>query len=817
MSVSTRLFRRWMLLWIIAATTTPTIAATISVASDGVSGCSLRQAIRAANTDAPVSPCPAGSGTDTLVLQHQNGVRYFTYGSGSDEGSDEDLNVTGDLDITSSIIVQGFSPTQTVIVGPRLDRAFDVLGSGALTLNDVTVVGGSVAAASANDGGVVRKGANAALTINRSVLRGGTADQGGAIHATGSGALTLDKVTIFGNQAGFGGGLSLQQSTGVEATLNNLTISGNTALTSGGGIYASSGFRLRNATVARNRAGAGGGGIHFAGASNSGVNFANSLLTDNVNANGAQLDLYCSSVSTLGARTYTLLGAVVNCMFASFSGIPASTDARLSPLFDFGSGLPTHALMGGSAALDAGNPSNAIPLSACLSTDARGASRVGPCDLGAYEARFDIAVNSFSDLPDLNPGDGLCQALGNVCTLRAVTMEASASGGRWFVNLPSGTYLLSRAFNQALDTDGGDIDVKQNTTNDLPLQITLFGAGDAGDTHIVGGGFDRVLEVRGGNFQGGQFVHFPLSFALLNATVSGGDLTDDPFDANPNPTLGGGGIKVTGGKTLFYNVIIEDNHVDVFPENTYAAGGGVFIESGATSGSDPVFATSAHLERFALVDNSSLQYAGGIWAQGVSPFDIGDGVALVNGIVADNQGGDGGGAIILQGVAASFLSVVNNTSGPLSPPGSARYAGGLTVQGYQNNRVRNVLIAGNQAGTENSDCEVSSDLGSSLVSLGYNLIGSSGDGCAISGDTSTNLLDVDPLIGARTFSAGMPVYVPAVTGPAAGAIPRSACADGGSFGVHTDVRGVPRPGSGELACDIGAVENELPLFASGFE
>ncbi len=817
MNISARVTAGLILLSCCAALPVSVFAATISVSADGMGGCPLRSAIRAANTDAPSSPCPAGSGTDTLVLQQLNGVRYFTYGSGSDAGSDEDLNVTGDLDVTSSIIVQGVSATQSVIVGPELDRAFDVLSTGALTLNDVTVIGGSVAAANSNDGGVVRKGANATLTINRSALRGGVADQGGAIHASGAGVLTLDKVTVFSNQAGFGGGISLQQSAGAEAILNNLTLSGNTATFSGGGIYASSGFRLRNTTVARNRAGAGGGGVHYAGSSTTAVNFANSLLIDNVNVNGNPLDLYCSSNATLGARAFTLFGAVVNCMFASFSGIPTSTDARISPLFDFGSGLPTHALLAGSAATNAGNPSTSIPLTACLANDARGVSRSAPCDLGAYEHGFDVTVNSFSDLPDLNPGDGLCQSLGNVCTLRAVTMESSASGGRWFVNLPAGTYPLNRAITQVFDNDGGDLDVKQNTTNDVPLQMTLFGAGDVDDTQIVGGGFDRILEVRGGNFQGGQFVHFPLSFALLNATVSGGDLTDDSFNADPNPSLGGGGIKVTGAKTLFYNVIVQDNHVDVFPPTTYAAGGGAFFETGANSGNDPPFATSAHLERFAVVDNSSLQYAGGIWAQGASPFETSDGITLVNGIVADNQGGDGGGAVISQGVAASFLSVVNNTCGPLAPPGFARYAGGLTVFGYQNNSVRNVLISGNQAGTEGSDCEVISGIGSSLVSLGYNLIGTAGAGCAISGDTSSNLLNVNPLLGARTASAGMPVYVPAVTGPAANVIPLSLCSNGGGFGVHADVRGVQRPGSGSSFCDIGAVESELPLFANSFE
>ena len=117
----------------------------------------------------------------------------------------------------------------------------------------------------------------------------------------------------------------------------------------------------------------------------------------------------------------------------------------------------------------------------------------------------------------------------------------------------------------------------------------------------------------------------------------------------------------------------------------------------------------------------------------------------------------------------------------------------------------------------NSDCEVSTITGS-LVSLGYNLIGTSGVGCLISGDITTNLLNVNPQLGARTLSeSGMPIYPLLPLSPAVNAIPAAVCADTGSFGVMGDVRGVPRPGSGNTFCDIGAVENESPLFKNSFE
>ena len=803
-------------------------AATLNVAPDGVGGCKIRDAIRAANTDTAYGGCAAGSGTDTLVLSQYDNDPVFSAGQAAT--ADEDENFTGDMDVSSAIVIQGANPEQSIVVGHDFDRTFDVRPSGSLTLNDVTVIGGSVVGGSANDGGVVRKNSGATLTINRSVLRGGTADRGGGVYASGSGVLVLDKVTIFDNYATYGGGVALAQSAGVEAALNNVTVSGNTAGSLAGGIYATSWFRLRNSTIANNRA-ALAGGIRYAVQGNTtGVNFANSILINNLDGDGNPSDLNCGGTvgnNQLGARSYTMIGAVVNCTFASFAGIPTSSDARLSPLFDFGSGRPTHALLAGSAALGAGNPSNSNPLSACLSSDARGVSRTTACDLGAYEHRIDVTVNSFNDFPDLNPGDGVCQALGNVCTLRAVTMEASASGGRWFVNLPAGTYTLNRDVNPNNDFDGGDIDVKRNE-HDNPLQMTLMGAGDADDTRIVSGVADRVLEVRGRNGVGPgfDFVHYPLAFALLNATLSGGELVADPFELDPNGNLVGGGVKVTGGATLFYNVVVKDNIVAAEPPGDNAYAGGVLVDTRSRnfSNSNLPYASESRFERFAVVDNTVVYpggynvFAGGVFANGPSPFDeASDGFSMVNGTIAGNISQLYGGGAMLFGVySASFVSIIGNSSGPLNPPGFTQYAGGLTLGG-QSNIMSNLLLADNLAGTEPSDCETY-EFDSSLVSLGYNLIESPGDSCAISGDTSTNLLNVDPLLGPRQLSAGMPFHAPAANGPAVDAVPRSACDDSGGYGVFVDALGGKRRGAGNPACDIGAVEvAELPIFADGFD
>lgn len=66
-------------------------------------------------------------------------------------------------------------------------------------------------------------------------------------------------------------------------------------------------------------------------------------------------------------------------------------------------------------------------------------------------------MNSTADLPDATPGNGTCAAVNGQCTLRAAVMEATASGGRWMVQVPVGTYHLNRGIVAGNDANGGDL------------------------------------------------------------------------------------------------------------------------------------------------------------------------------------------------------------------------------------------------------------------------------------------------------------------------------------------------------------------------
>jgi cysteine-rich repeat protein len=188
------------------------------------------------------------------------------------------------------------------------------------------------------------------------------------------GVLELVRSTISGNVAhDSGGGIA---NTGT-ATLRNVTISGNTADVAGGGIRNLGSATLNNTTVAANT---------LTGIVNEGqLIFMNTLLANNAGPD-------CQG--NLTSRGFNLIRTVADCTFdGDTSGDLLNMNPELGPLQDNGGPTFTHALLEGSAALDAANPTapgTGDP--ACEETDQRGVARPqGPrCDTGAFEACADM-------------------------------------------------------------------------------------------------------------------------------------------------------------------------------------------------------------------------------------------------------------------------------------------------------------------------------------------------------------------------------------------------------------------------------------------
>jgi len=279
----------------------PAYAATITVNttmdelnSDG--DCSLREAITAANTDAAVDACPAGSGADTIT------VPAGTY-TLSIAGVDEDDSATGDLDVTDDLTINGAGAGSTVIDGGALDRVFHIQSGVSLEMSGVAVQNGS-----ANIGGGIFNDTGGTLTLADVTVSGNTAASfGGGVD--NSGTATLTNVTLSGNTANYGGGVDNYNGT---ATLINSTISGNTATAAGGGIFTDGGTAtLTNSTVSGNTANYGGGIFNLNTAT-----LTNVTVSGNTASSSSGGGIYNAG----GTATLTLTDSTVSGNSAEFGG-----------------------------------------------------------------------------------------------------------------------------------------------------------------------------------------------------------------------------------------------------------------------------------------------------------------------------------------------------------------------------------------------------------------------------------------------------------------------------------------------------------------
>lgn len=434
-------------------------------------GCSLREAIQAANTDKAFGGCPAGSGADTIVLQ--NGT-YQIERSGQD-----DKNKKGDYDIKKDLVIRGQGANVTTIDGNKLDRVFQTYAN--LTLQDLKIING---APDIDAGGAIYAEKN--LTLENVILtKNETPREGGAIFSNTDDAnvsIIIRSSTIQDNRAGtFGGGI---YST-VALSIENSTFDLNKAVSSGGALFNVNQLTLKNSTLTFNAVGTHGGGIYNTG---QGV-IVNSTIVGNeadrdgggiMNDDTATLKLYNATIvynhadknndntgSGGGVRNptcanncnivvlyntlignnlrknttaddtngyfelggYNLLEAPGGQYVGDTTHLIAGMDPKTGGLGNNGGTTQTVALLAGSPALDAGNPKGCKDdKKKLLVTDQRGSARTtdgdgltGPrCDIGAFEAPISNTCAAKPNKPTLNKPMN-----GNVTTTPRVKLDWS--------------------------------------------------------------------------------------------------------------------------------------------------------------------------------------------------------------------------------------------------------------------------------------------------------------------------------------------------------------------------------------------------------
>ncbi|MGB5684225.1 MAG: choice-of-anchor Q domain-containing protein, partial [Candidatus Electrothrix sp.] len=344
--------------------------------------------------------CVDGFEDDTIILETD-----ILLGEGEDARPPITTSVTIE---GQGHIINGNGGIGYVLKISRGINEDDYCVGGDLTLNNATITGGN----HAHPGDVTS----------------GMLNNGGGITNACFGTVTLNNTTVSGNTAlGNGGGIFTAPWS--VLTLNNSTISGNTAEgNGGGGIYSDNAVvTLNSSTVSENITAGGGGGIcgvtiYGPWFTINAVRLNNSIISGNTASSGNELYLGESFINADNSNLFGDSGesdaeafvnfvpeaSDVNATSDGTSGILISTALPdiLNPLADNGGLTMTHALVKGSPAIDQDKT-----CSTGFSEDQRGEPRpVGKgCDAGSFEFANHIPVaDAGENQEEVIAGDLVC-------------------------------------------------------------------------------------------------------------------------------------------------------------------------------------------------------------------------------------------------------------------------------------------------------------------------------------------------------------------------------------------------------------------------
>lgn len=313
-----------------------------------------------------------------------------------------DVLLTAELPyITSTVVLEGNGRT---LDGNNSFRVLQIQPPGKLTLNYATLTRGNANVGAAiwvyNNGFDLTDGA--ALTINNSTLTGNTATHsGGAVRNGVNNTVIINNSTIANNTAVYGGGLHTLNNT--TTIINNSTISGNDATWGGGGIFLNEGSIMTAtlSTITQNSTDNFGGGLYIPFLTAATLNL--NLISGNSAVDGPEI--YASGIIT-GAN-YNVVGYGGSARSTGFT--PSGTDiippGPLTFILDnmlkhHGGPTPTHTLKSNSVAKDAA-PNAVCAAAPANGWDQRGAARnidldgsatANECDIGAHELHEALSV-----------------------------------------------------------------------------------------------------------------------------------------------------------------------------------------------------------------------------------------------------------------------------------------------------------------------------------------------------------------------------------------------------------------------------------------
>lgn len=658
------------------------------------------------------------------------------------------ITITSEINLTRSITISGLGADKLTISGGGTTRLFNYFGGSTLSFNfnNITIADGNGASAvNSNQGGAMHINGGATTAVFDGVIfRNNTASAIGGVLALVGGEFRIINSTFTNNSSSQYAAIYISIG---SLRVSNSTFSGNTTTFSG---VIGSNERpvfIRNSTIVNNT---GGGFLKSSG----NMNLVNTIVAGN-----GSFDVYTttSSITTSGGN---IIGRNVN----SGANFPAGTpnanmdyvgtnaspvNPLLGTLSNNGGTTPTHALLAGSPAINAGkncvltaNGCGANDPPTALTFDQRGAgfSRnvSGTVDIGAFEYQTPLVVTN-----DADTGTG---------SLRDIV--ASANLGDTIVFDPA-------FFNQAriITLNSQILLIKKNLTiNGTGANLLTIdgGTGDNGIFDI----YESVVKIRGVTLQNGGSPSATIRGSAVSS--NGGSVTlEDSVVQNNHSTFGGGTVSFLGGSN---HQIIRTT----IANNTDRSCGGFSAENGAT-----VFVTNSTIS-----GNNAM---GGF-------------------------GGKNGGGFC--SYTNTFITVRNSTITNNSAVGDQFYGGGgMFIEFGGTVNLGNTIVAGNFSQT-NPDI----DLGSNafIQTVGGNLIGNNSDVSAVfpAGNANGNGDFVGTSVAPLSAQlAPLSNYGGAT--PTHALFPNSPAINNGNGAIAgiplTDQRGAGRIGN----LDIGAFENVI--------
>jgi uncharacterized repeat protein (TIGR01451 family) len=316
---------------------------------------------------------------------------------------------SGELLIDKNLTIQGTGANRLLVgrdpASASVFRVFNIAPGANVTIRGLTISNGQAP----DTGGGIRN--SGTLVLQDSIVSGNHADTGSGGGVFNQGTMTIINSAIVGNTASNSGGV---ETVSGSLFIINSTISSNSATAFGGGIQPLGGFvSLTNVTVTNNHADANNDGTGFGGGvmASTGITLNNTIVAGNYRGSGTSTpDDIQGNVAP--SSSFNLVGTGGNGGLTIANGNQVNVaNPGLGALANNGGTTPTHALLTGSPALDAGSnsllPSDTFDVDGDgvtaepLSTDQRGAGylRVADSadanttqtvDIGAYEAQVSV-------------------------------------------------------------------------------------------------------------------------------------------------------------------------------------------------------------------------------------------------------------------------------------------------------------------------------------------------------------------------------------------------------------------------------------------